>query len=350
MGHSTAVRWEGGSICILGVSCFRVNGAPSSVDNSGPGQNNPPDDAVHSTYENGQAKGSSEESERWLRAAMQNSSDFVMILEADATIRYVSPAVERVLGYRPEDLVGTRALDYVHPEDLEYMSKSFAETLKKPGVQPPIEYRVRTADGSWRHMEAIRSNWLEDPNVAGLVANVRDVTERKRAEERFRSLVQNSSDVITIVDADGTILYNSPAVERVLGYKPEERVGTNAFDYIGPSELEQVTRMLEELLASPGTPLTGEMWWPHKDGSFRYLEVTVTNLLDDPAVRGIVCNWRDITERKQAEEVLKESEERFRSTFDQAAIGMTVNALDGRFMQVNRALCEMLGYSYRIRL
>ncbi len=162
---------------------------------------------------------------------MQNSSDIVMILEADATIRYVSPAVERVLGYRPEDFVGTIALDYVHPEDLEYMSKSFAEAVEKPGVQPPIEYRVRTADGSWRHMEAIRSNWLEDPQVAGLVANVRDVTERKEAEERFRSLVQNSSDVVTVVDDQGIILYQSPSVRRVLlssaeVAKPHGRIGS----------------------------------------------------------------------------------------------------------------------------
>ena len=64
------------------------------------------------------AKGSSEESERWLRAVVQNSSDIVMILETDAVVRYVSPAVERVLGYRPEDFVGTIALDYVHPDDL----------------------------------------------------------------------------------------------------------------------------------------------------------------------------------------------------------------------------------------
>jgi PAS domain S-box-containing protein len=111
--------------------------------------------------------------------------------------------------------------------------------------------------------------------------------------------VQNSSDVITIIDAEGTILYDSPAVERVLGYKPEERAGNSAFDYIGPSELEQGTRMLEELLANPGAHLIGEMWCPHKDGSFRYLEVTHTNLLEDPAVRGIVVNWRDITERKR---------------------------------------------------
>jgi diguanylate cyclase (GGDEF)-like protein/PAS domain S-box-containing protein len=124
--------------------------------------------------------------ERWLRSLIQYSSDVVMILEAEGTVRYVSPAVERVLGYRPEDLVGTLAFDYVHPEDIEHMSKLFAETLEKPGVHSPMEYRVRAADGSWRHMEVILSNRLNDPQMAGVVTNIRDVTERKDAEDRLR--------------------------------------------------------------------------------------------------------------------------------------------------------------------
>jgi PAS domain S-box-containing protein len=72
--------------------------------------------------------------ERWFRSLVQNSSDIMMILEADGNVRYVSPAVERVLGYRPEDLVGTLAFDHVHHEDIEHVSKSLLETLQKPGI------------------------------------------------------------------------------------------------------------------------------------------------------------------------------------------------------------------------
>ena len=136
-----------------------------------------------------------------------------------------------------------------------------------------------------------------------LCAISRDVTERKeaeealrRSEEHSRALVQNSSDLITILGADGTIIYDSPAVEKVLGYKPEERLGTNAFDQAHPNDLEQATRIFEEILASPGAQKTLEFPWPHKDGSLLYVEVTLTNLLDDSAVGGIVCNWQDITE------------------------------------------------------
>ena len=84
---------------------------------------NKPSDAAHPKVEGlARVRGTSR-GERWFRSLVQNFSDVVMILEADGTVRFVSPAVERVLGYRPEEMVGTRALDYVHPEDLEYMSK-----------------------------------------------------------------------------------------------------------------------------------------------------------------------------------------------------------------------------------
>ena len=212
---------------------------------SGPDSTNPSDDVPLRIEGRARARGTPR-GERWFRSLVQHPSDVVMILEAGGNVRYVSPAVERVLGYQPEDLVGTLAFDHVHPEDIEHTSKSLTETLEKPGVQSPVEYRVRAADGSWRHMEAIRCNWLGDPHILGVVANVRDVTERKEAEEalrrsekRFRSLVQNSSDGITIIEADGTILYDSPAVEKVLGYKPDERVGTNAFDQANLNNLEQ---------------------------------------------------------------------------------------------------------------
>ena len=157
-----------------------------------PDPNNPSDAAPLRVESLARVKGASR-GERWFRSLVQYSSDVVMILEADGTVRYVSPAVERVLGYRPEEMVGTLALDYVHPEDVEYMSRSFAQTLEKPGVQRPIQYRARTADGSWRHMEAIRSNWLDDPNVAGVVDNVRDVTERKITEEALKERAKSAS-------------------------------------------------------------------------------------------------------------------------------------------------------------
>jgi len=131
------------------------------------------------------------------------------------------------------------------------------------------------------------------------------IHELSKSEERSRSLVRYSSDIITILDADGTVRYVSPAVERVMGYKPEEQVGTNAFDTIHPDDREQALATFAEVLKRPGLHPPLEFRVPHKDGSWRYLEHVVNNLLDDPAVRAVVVNSWDVTERKALEEQLR---------------------------------------------
>ena len=128
------------------------------------------------------------ESEKRFRSLVQNASDITTVLDAAGTIRYESPSIERLLGYRPEDLVGQNAFDYVHPDDLERVRSIFGETTKRSGASRPAEVRFRHADGSWRYMEWIGNNLLEDPTVKGIVANSRDVTERKEAEEKLREV------------------------------------------------------------------------------------------------------------------------------------------------------------------
>jgi PAS domain S-box-containing protein len=144
------------------------------------------------------------------------------------------------------------------------------------------------------------------------LAIIRDVTERKRMEERlresegrFRALIQNALDIIMISDADGTILYMSPSVERVLGYRPEEMLGTNTADYIHPEDVKRGFDELAEALAKPGVhPVAVETRVRCRDGTWRWLEGIANNLLDDPSIRGVVFNHRDVTERKQAEREL----------------------------------------------
>lgn len=158
--------------------------------------------------------------------------DVVAILDADGTVRYVSPAVEAMLGYTPEEVTGTRVFHYVHPEDLERALEALAETLVTPaGALPPMEFRARCADGSWRHVEVVRNNRLDDPAVAGVVINVRDVTERKEAEarrreaeEKYRNLVERLPAIVYVQQPTepGRTTYVSPQNEAILGYSPEE--------------------------------------------------------------------------------------------------------------------------------
>jgi diguanylate cyclase (GGDEF)-like protein/PAS domain S-box-containing protein len=141
-------------------------------------------------------------------------------------------------------------------------------------------------------------------HCGGALERARAEEALRRSEERFRSLVQNASDVITVVRANGTITYVSPSIERVLGYKPEDVLGTNGFARVHPDDAERVLRLFAAALEDGGASLPVELRIRHADGSWRWIEATGKNLLDEPSVRGVVVNYRDITERKAFEERL----------------------------------------------
>ena len=131
------------------------------------------------------------------------------------------------------------------------------------------------------------------------------ITDLRRSEERFRSLVRNSADVNMIVGADGLIVYESPAVERVLGYTPQERVGTTGLELFHPDDQERASQIFSELVQSPNEQVTTEIRIRHADGTYRLIEVTGKNLLSEPSVGGVVVNYRDVSERRALEDELR---------------------------------------------
>jgi diguanylate cyclase (GGDEF)-like protein/PAS domain S-box-containing protein len=133
--------------------------------------------------------------------------------------------------------------------------------------------------------------------------------ELKESEERFRSLVRNSSDVITILDAPGNApLYVSPSSKRILGYEPEEALEMRAFDLVHPDDVERVRQYHRRAVESPGFAPPIKLRMRHADGSWRSMETVANTLLSDPHIGGIVLNTRDITERERAEDRLRASE------------------------------------------
>jgi diguanylate cyclase (GGDEF)-like protein/PAS domain S-box-containing protein len=131
------------------------------------------------------------------------------------------------------------------------------------------------------------------------------MTDLRRSEERYRSLVQNSADVNMIVGADGVIAYESSAVERVLGYRAEDRVGQHVVHPVHPDDRAWAEHLLADVIRSPGVQLSGDLRVRHADGSWRTMETVLKNLLVDPAVGGVVVNYRDVTVRKGLEDELR---------------------------------------------
>ena len=168
----------------------------------------------------------------------------------------------------------------------------------------------------------------------------------KNSEERFRTLIEKATDVVIVLDASGKITYQSPSLERVTGYGPNEWVDRSLAElFIHPDDLPSLVSLLERVLTQPGATFEGiTARYKHKDGSWHTLEATVTNMLHDPKVNGIVANFRDITERKEAEQALRASEERNRLLIDNAAEVVTV-VQDGLVKFINRKVIDLAGYS-----
>ena len=188
---------------------------------------------------------------------------------------------------------------------------------------------------------AIMSMQVVGRRASRTVDRVTDLLERNEA--RFRAMVRDSSDIMAIVDAYGQLTYASPATEKILGLDSEALVGTNAFDLIHPEDRPRVLQAFELAKSDPDLAERVEMRMIHADGGFRNIEAMSTNLLHEPAIAGLVVSARDVTDRRQAEAELREAQERFRSAFEHAPIGMALMSLDGRLFRVNRAMVQIVG-------
>jgi len=155
------------------------------------------------------------------------------------------------------------------------------------------------------------TGWFElsiQPAREGIFILSTDITERKLAEEKsrkqekhFRALIENSLDNISLLAADGTLLWENPAVNRTLGYKQDEFISRNIFDLMHPDDQGWTAKTLVELIRKPGWNEHGVFRLLHQNGTWRWIEAIATNLLEEPSVQAIVINYSDITERKQAE-------------------------------------------------
>jgi len=174
--------------------------------------------------------------------------------------------------------------------------------------------------------------------------------ERRRAEQalrasekRFRALIENSADVIALLSADGIILYESPAVHRMLGYLPEELIGQNAFDLLHPEDAASGALLFRQILQQPRTPFTEQIRYRCKGEGWRWVEATGANLLEEPDIEAIVVNYRDITERKQAEAEQLRLEAQLRQSQKMESIGRLAGGVAHDF---NNLLTVMCGYTY----
>jgi diguanylate cyclase (GGDEF)-like protein/PAS domain S-box-containing protein len=253
------------------------------------------------------------ESEERFRSIFEEAPIGLCLVGLDGRRLKVNQALCEMLGSSEEQLLRKKYLEHVHPDEREASSEHFRRTLQEGEGSYTQERRYLHAQGHvvWN---LTRVSLIQDAQGEPdhFVCLHQDITERKEAEEalreseeRYRALAQKSSDIVTLLGIDGTLRYQSPSVERTLGYRPEEMVGENAFDYVHPEDLRRVRSAFLRGLNHPDLHPTVEYRFRHKDGSWVWLESVGTNLIDDPKVGEFVVNSRDITERKTLQERLK---------------------------------------------
>jgi two-component system, cell cycle sensor histidine kinase and response regulator CckA len=161
----------------------------------------------------------------------------------------------------------------------------------------------------------------------------------------FQALVENSSDAIVTVGRDGTIGFVSESSERLLGYTREERIGRSGFELIHPDDLPRLRDSFAECLRQPGVPMATECRMRRKDGVWRYMEAVAVNRLADPAVRAVVINYRDVTQRRSAEHALRASDERLRHIVEHAQDLIYYCDAEGRFTYVSPATTRVTQFA-----
>jgi PAS domain S-box-containing protein len=282
------------------------------------------------------------------KLGIERSADAIFITDPQGVIVYTNPAFERIYGYTQSEAMGRtpRILKSgVVPPD---QNQRFWATLHNKDIVAG-ESINQTKDGRLITIEGSNNPILDAAdNIIGFLGVHRDITERKRAEEqvrnsekRFHALIEHGRDNISLLAADGTLLWESPSVDSILGYAPNKFVRHNIFELMHPDDQAWTSNTYAQVVQSPGNIQEGTFRLLHADSTWRWIECTATNLLNEPSVQAIVINYRDITERKRAEEALQESEEKYRGLV-QGSPDAIVIYVDGNIVFANPACAELL--------
>ena len=277
---------------------------------------------------------------------LQAALDGFLQTDLSGRLLGVNDAYCRMTGYHRDELLAMQISDLEMVES-EVEVQARIEQLQRTG-QGRFEGHHRRRDGSVLDVE-VSTQYL--PVDGGrFVAFIRDISERKRAENALRShqavqakMLANIGDVIVIIDPDDLNRYMSPNITKWFGWRPEEVVGRSTWENVHPDDLGPAQSFIASLLAEPGATGTTECRYRCQDGSYKWIEFTGVSLIDDPDVRGILGNYHDITERRQAEEELQKSRERFDQVAEQSALIWEVDR-DGLYIYVSRAFARTFEY------
>jgi PAS domain S-box-containing protein len=255
---------------------------------------------------------------------MDKVSEGLHIVSTDGTIQYGSPSTQGIFGYSPRQTAGKNLFDFLHPEDASSTIEAFNSTLEDPETTVSLRFRFRHVDDSWVAVQATVTNLVEEPTVQGITVTYRQEALRKGTQKPegddeglLSTLVDNLLEAVQVVDSQGVIEWASPANEAIFGRDIEDMVGCKAFEAVHPEDAVKVVDIFNSLLQNPGEAATFECRLLNEDGSWHYLQASATNLIEDPAMEGLLLRYYDITDQKRIEADLHDSQDRLQDTLDE---------------------------------
>ena len=293
------------------------------------------------------------ESERNYREIFNATNEAIFIHDANTgEILDVNHSAIQLFGFTHEEALSSNANFFSSTE--EGFNHSSAVNYIKQALNNEtvvFEWLAKRKEGEnfWAEVSLKCSEIGGDMRV---LAVVRDISERKKSEElirqseeRFRSIIQYLTDIIWIIDSANTIIFESPSSWHVLGYEPGYLLGKPGLKLIHPEDLSMVMADLKEVFTRQNDYLPTEFRAKHKDGHWVSLEAIANNMLDHPAIRGIIITCRDISERKIVEKALKLSESRFRNIFNNSSDAIVITSNNFSFLEVNEVFLKITGYT-----
>ena len=262
------------------------------------------------------------ETTAWYRTLVEEVNDLATVVDTDGTITYVSPAVTRILGYDPDELIGHEGYEFVHPDDRERNAEAVERVLSDGSEPETVEVRFKHADGSWRWIEATMLNRLDDSVIDGILLSSRDITERKAYEleaqelaDEYEALLNNVEDAIFLVDVVGgedDVRFEferlSPSYERQTGITTEEVRGRTPRDVFGEEQGAGLEANYHRCV-SAGTPISYEEGLVVDEGA-RFWQTKLAPVLSEGDVTRLVGVTRNVTDRVERERQLRQQNQR----------------------------------------
>ena len=292
--------------------------------------------------------------DQYFRALIENSSHGIIVLDGDGIVRYLSPSFQRMMGRKPEDLIGASAFDpaLIHPDDLPKVVEHFNLLCQDIDDAKNIEVRIKHNDDSWRWIKARADNHLDDPAVGGIVANFYDITDRKQIEKalhegemHLKATLNALPDLLFEVDKEGRI-YDYHSSSSNLLYAPKEEFIGKTVKQVLPEESAEI--IMDAICQASKTGKHAGATYSLELSTGKHLfELSISSKdLPNASDSRLIVLARDITDRGHTEEKLKESEQRFRTIFENAMDGILLADQESKkFWSGNEKICQMLGYT-----